>query len=72
MLNIDYNQFTDSELEEINEAAWCLHYIFGQQFPDRKEQIQLLADDEQYRVVDQIILRSFNMLAQREQERSKE
>ncbi len=71
MLHIDYNKFTDSELERINEAAWSLNYIFGTQFPDRKQQLDLLSEDEQFRAVNQIIIQSFNTLAKRENERQK-
>ena len=62
MLVIDYNKFTEEELQDLNEAAWCINFIFGQQFPGVKRQLKLLEEDEQFRAVNQIIIQSHNAL----------
>lgn len=65
MLQINYNQFTNSELERIYDCARALNFIFGQQFPGHKRQMQLLQEDEQFRAINQIVIQSHNTLAQR-------
>lgn len=65
MLQINYNQFTDSELERIFDCARALNFIFGQQFPGLKRQLKLLEEDEQFRAINQIVIQSHNTLAKR-------
>lgn len=65
MLQINYNQFTDSELERIYDCARALNFIFGQQFPGLRRQLKLLEEDEQFRAINQIVIQSHNIFAQR-------
>lgn len=62
MLVIDYNKFTEQELQVIHDAARTISFAFGAQFPGCKRQLQLLEEDEQFRAVNQIIIQSHNTL----------
>lgn len=62
MLVIDYNKFTEQELQVILEAARTISFAFGAQFPGFKRQLKLLEEDEQFRAVNQIIIQSHNAL----------
>lgn len=61
-MQIDYNKFTESELRVILEAARTINFAFGQQFPSMKEQMALLLDDMQFRVINQIVIQLHNAL----------
>lgn len=61
-MQIDYNKFTEYELQLILNAAKAINFAFGQQFPSHCEQMALLIDDLQFRAINQIIIQSHNAL----------
>ena len=61
-MEINYNNFTESELRVILEAARTINYGFGTQFPSVKEQMALLLDDMHFRAINQIVVQSYNAL----------
>lgn len=61
-MEIDYNKFTEQELQVILDAARTINYAFGTQFPSYKEQIALLIEDLHFRVINQIVIKSHNAL----------
>ena len=61
-MNIDYNKFTESELQVILDAARTINYGFGSQYPSHSEQMALLLDDVQFRAINQIVIQSHNAL----------
>ena len=61
-MQIDYNKFTESELRVILEAARTINFAFGQQFPSMKEQMALLIDDLHFRIINQIVIQSYNAI----------
>lgn len=61
-MEINYNKFTEQELQVILDAARTINYAFGQQFPSMKEQMALLLDDMQFRAINQIVVQSHNAL----------
>lgn len=61
-MEIDYNKFTEKELQVILDAARTINYAFGTQFPSRSEQMALLIDDLHFRIINQIVIQSYNAL----------
>ena len=61
-MEINYNNFTESELRVILDAARTINYAFGTQFPSMKEQMALLIEDFQFRAINQIVIQSHNAL----------
>lgn len=61
-MQIDYNKFTDYELQLILSAAKAINFAFGQQFPSHSEQMALLIEDLQFRAINQIVIQSHNAL----------
>lgn len=61
-MEINYNNFTESELRVILDAARTINYAFGTQFPSMKEQMALLIEDFQFRAINQIVVQSYNAL----------
>ncbi len=61
-MQVDYNKFTESELRVILEAARTINFAFGQQFPSMKEQMALLIDDLHFRIINQIVIQSYNAI----------
>lgn len=61
-MEIDYNKFTEQELQIILDAARKINFAFGQQFPSVKEQMALLIEDFQFRAINQIVVQSHNSL----------
>ena len=61
-MEIDYNKFTEQELQVILDAARTINYAFGLQFPSHSEQMALLIDDLHFRVINQIVIQSYNAL----------
>lgn len=61
-MQIDYNKFTEQELRVIHEAARTINFAFGQQFPGTNAQIALLIDDLHFRVINQIVIQTYNAL----------
>ena len=61
-MQVDYNKFTESELQVILEAARTINFAFGQQFPSMKEQMALLIKDFQFRAINQIVVQSHNAI----------
>lgn len=61
-MQINYNKFTDYELQLILSAAKTINFAFGQQFPSHCEQMALLIDDLHFRAINQIIIQSHNTL----------
>lgn len=61
-MEIDYNKFTEQELQVILDAARTINYAFGTQFPSRSEQMALLIDDLHFRIINQIVIQSYNAL----------
>lgn len=44
-MEIDYNKFTEQELQVILDAARTINYGFGSQYPSHSEQMALLIED---------------------------
>lgn len=61
-MQINYNKFSDYELQLILSAAKTINFAFGQQFPSHSEQMALLIDDLHFRTINQIIIQSHNAL----------
>lgn len=61
-MQIDYNKFTEQELHVILDAARAINFAFGSQFPSHCEQMALLIDDLHFRIINQIVIQSFNAL----------
>lgn len=61
-MQIDYNKFTEQELQVILDAARTINFAFGQQFPGTNAQIALLIDDLHFRVINQIVIQTHNAL----------
>lgn len=61
-MKIDYNKFTEQELQVILDAARTINYGFGSQYPSHSEQMALLIDDEQFRAINQIVHQSYNAI----------
>ena len=61
-MEIDYNKFTEQELQVILDAARTINYAFGTQFLSYKEQMALLIDDLHFRVINQIVIQAHNAL----------
>lgn len=61
-MEIDYNKFTEQELQIILDAARKINFAFGSQFPSYKEQVALLIEDLQFRAINQIVIQSHNAL----------
>ncbi len=61
-MEIDYNKFTEQELQIILDAARKINFAFGIQFPSYKEQVALLIEDLHFRVINQIVIQTFNAL----------
>lgn len=61
-MQIDYNKFTDYELQLILSAAKAINFAFGQQFPNHSEQMALLIEDLQFRAINQIVIQAHNAL----------
>ena len=61
-MKIDYNKFTEQELQTILDAARTINYGFGTQFPSHCEQMALLIEDLHFRVINQIVIQSYNAL----------
>lgn len=62
IMQIDYNKFTESELQVILDAARTINFAFGTQFPSMKEQMVLLIEDFQFRAINQIVVQTHNAL----------
>lgn len=61
-MKIDYNKFTEQELQVIIEAARAINFAFGQQFPSYNEQVALLIEDLHFRCINQIIIQAHNAI----------
>lgn len=61
-MEIDYNKFTEQELQIILDAARKINFAFGIQFPGTNAQIALLIDDLHFRVINQIVIQTHNAL----------
>lgn len=61
-MEIDYNKFTEQELQVILDAARKINFAFGIQFPSYKEQVALLIEGLHFRVINQIVIQTFNAL----------
>lgn len=61
-MKIDYNKFTEQELQVIIEAARTINFAFGQQFPNFCDQTALLIEDLHFRSINQIIIQAHNAL----------
>lgn len=61
-MEIDYNKFTEQELQIILDAARTINYGFGLQYPSHSEQMALLIDDLHFRIINQIVIQSYNAL----------
>lgn len=61
-MEIDYNKFTEQELQIILDTARKINFAFGIQFPSYKEQVALLIEDLHFRVINQIVIQTFNAL----------
>lgn len=68
-MKIDYNKFTEQELRVILNAARTINYGFGLQFPSQKEQLALLIEDLHFRIINQIVVQSYNALRKKYIER---
>lgn len=58
-MRIDYNKFSEQELQTILDAARAINYGFGTQFPSHCEQMALLIEDLHFRVINQIVIQSY-------------
>lgn len=61
-MEIGYNKFTEQELQVILDAARTINYAFGSQFPSHNEQMALLIDDLHFRIINQIVIQSYNAI----------
>ena len=61
-MEINYGKFTEKELQVIIDAARTINYAFGTQFPSHSEQMALLIEDLHFRIVNQIVIQSYNAL----------
>lgn len=61
-MQIDYDKFSEQELKIILEAARTINFAFGSQFPSYKEQMAMLIDDLHFRVINQIVIQTYNAL----------
>lgn len=61
-MEINYNKFTKQELQVILDAARTINFAFGTQFPSHKEQLALLIEDLHFRVINQIVIQTYNAL----------
>jgi hypothetical protein len=61
-MEVNYNKFTEQELQVILDAARTINYAFGTQFPSHKEQLALLIEDLHFRVINQIVIQTYNAL----------
>ena len=61
-MEINYNKFTEQELQVILDAARTINFAFGTQFPSHKEQLALLIEDLHFRVINQIVIQTYNAL----------
>lgn len=61
-MEINYNKFTEQELQVILDAARTINYAFGTQFPSHSEQMALLIEDLHFRIINQIVIQSHNAL----------
>lgn len=61
-MQIDYNKFTEQELQVILDAARTINYGFGSQYPSHSEQMALLIEDFQFRAINQIVVQSHNAI----------
>ena len=61
-MEIDYNKFTEQELQIILDAARKINFAFGSQFPSHCEQMALLIDDLHFRIINQIVIQAHNAL----------
>lgn len=68
-MEIDYNKFTEQELQVILDAARTINYAFGTQFPSHSEQMALLIEDLHFRIINQIVIQSYNALRKKYIER---
>ena len=62
-MEIDYNKFTEQELQVILDAARTINYGFGSQYPSHSEQMALLIEDLHFRVINQIVIQAHNASA---------
>lgn len=68
-MEINYGKFTEQELQVILDAARTINYAFGTQFPSHSEQIALLIEDLHFRIINQIVIQSYNALRKKYIER---
>lgn len=61
-MEINYGKFTEQELQVILDAARTIYYVFGTQFPSHSEQLALLIEDLHFRIINQIVIQSYNAL----------
>ena len=61
-MEINYNKFTEQELQVILDAARTINFAFGTQFPSHKEQLALLIEDLHFRIINQIVIQTYNAL----------
>lgn len=61
-MEINYNNFTEQELQVILDAARTINFAFGTQFPSHKEQLALLIEDLHFRIINQIVIQTYNAL----------
>lgn len=68
-MEINYGKFTEQELQVILDAACTINYAFGTQFPSHCEQMALLIEDLHFRIINQIVIQSYNALRKKYIER---
>ena len=68
-MEINYNKFTEQELQVVLDAARTINYAFGTQFPNHSEQLALLIEDLHFRIINQIVVQSYNALRKKYIER---
>lgn len=61
-MEINYNKFTEQELQVIFDAARTINYAFGTQFPSHKGQLALLIGDLHFSIINQIVIQTYNAL----------
>lgn len=61
-MEINYNKFTEQELQVILDAARTINFAFGSQFPSHKEQLALLIEDLHFRIINQIVIQTYNAM----------
>lgn len=61
-IQIDYNKFSEHELQVIIDAARTIKNAFGAQFPSYEEKLALMINDMHFRIICQIASESAYIL----------